>query len=456
MCKCSETTVGGRVDYQYAVKIVCGTIDKQAKDQPLPLGNYKTKINIHNFSRCECVTFRWKVAVGFTHLKVGPVSDFSDATLCADEALEIDYHDILRRVGRDITGHIEGWVVIESPTELDVVAVYGTAASADGTVNAFHTERVAARCLPVCDDFSLDVSTGVSAWEVKSPENGAVFNIATLGQKNPGWADAQPGSLWVRPGTDTADGDYTYKLEFKLCSGFRNPVLDMHLLADNTIMNVSLNGHTILASQAPSNNNFNIPPIQCTANSFFKTGKNVLTITVNNQGMDTGLNVHGSLEVAHGLCAGEPMPLLCCPNIEYNAYLQKFPWESSSAGGWQGWRHDGETAGTTGENRRMEKVKIQLTGCIPPGMGIAYTVRSAPLVGGAQWLETVTNGEETGHLHWRMELVKVDLVNAPINCHLCYRVYMRHNGWGPWVTEGNEAGSSGHNRRIEAIEMKFC
>jgi Clostridial hydrophobic W len=441
MCKCSQISESSKTDFQYAVKIVCGIILKESSGNPLPIGNYKTKVNIHNPSRCECVTFRWKVALGLPHLKVGKISDFSDATLCADEAFEITYDDI------------EGWVVIETPSELDVVAVYGTSGKTAGPINAFHTERVAPRCLPVCDDFHLDISTGVSAWEVKTPSN-ATFNIGTLTSPNQAWK-TQDGSLWIKPGNIEERGDYVYQLKFNLCSGFRNPLLDMNLLADDYIKGVSLNGHTILSSQGPGSN-FNINPIHCSVNQFFKTGENVLTIVVHNAGKrssPTGLCVHGLIDAENGLCPGKAMPLLCCPTIEYNAYVQKFP--LSKTGWWLGWEHDGSTAGTTGQNRRMEKLKIQLTGCIPPGTTLQYDVRSAPLVGGAQWLGPVSEGNEIGNLHWRMEMIKIDLINAPLNCHLLYRVHMRHNGWGPWVTEGSVAGSSGQNRRIEAIEIKF-
>ena len=82
-------------------------------------------------------------------------------------------------------------------------------------------------------------------------------------------------------------------------------------------------------------------------------------------------------------------------------------------------------------------------------------MRSAPLIGGAQWLGPGTEGQEVGNLHWRIEIIQINLINAPLNCHLCYRVHMRHLGWGPWTNEGGQTGSSGLNRRVEAMEIKF-
>lgn len=433
MCNCSSKPENGRVDYQYAVKIVCGLIKEKSADHPLPVGEYKTKVNIHNPSRCECASFRWKVAQGLPGLKIGKVSDFSDASLCADEALEIAESDIRRRLGTDAE-HIEGWVVIETPVELDVVAVYGTAAKQLGTVDAFHTERVKPRCLPVCEDFSLDISTGVSAWEVKGPGTSTVFNTATLSQPYPGWAPAQPGSLWVRPGADETQGDYTYKLNFKLCSGFRNPDLNLGLLADNKIMSVSLNGNSLpFVPALPAGNHFNITPILCSNNQFFKTGINELIIVVKNDGGPTGLNVSGHMEVANGLCPGEPYPLLPCPQVCYQVYdafctfnpftgmfTRVSPSLSTPV-------CEGTMTGSTGGFRRIEQVAMSLTGSIPPGTSIEYRVftRRAKGSGWSAWTNSGLCG--TTGADDAITAIEARLVNAPINCHLRYTIWQRNN-----------------------------
>lgn len=472
MCKCSQTTEAIKIDYQYAAKIVCGSIQKQSKQQPLPIGEYKTKINIHNPSRCDCVTFRWKVAVGFPHLEAGPVSDFSDATLCADEALEIDYTDIKRKVRGDME-HIEGWVVIESPIELDIVAVYGTTATKNGTVNAFHTERVQPRCLAVCDDFHLDISTGVSAWQVNQPSQTNIFNTAILSQPDPAWAGAQPGSIWVRPVAEAA-GDYTYKLEFKLCSGFRNPNLNMSLLADDFIKSVSLNGKQILSSQSPGPN-YNITPIVCSATQFFKTGMNVLLITVHNSGKrknPTGLNIHGFMEVANGLCAGEAYPLLACPGICYqvydayctfNPFLGVVIYRNASL---QSPVCNGTAIGTTGGFRRIEQLGVSLTGSIPPGTYIEYRVFTQHMTssGWSAWTASGLCG--TTGANAPITAIEIRLVNAPVNCHVRYSIWQRKNLVIPMggsqqsiyyydgATAGDAAGSFPYHR-IEAVSIEI-
>jgi hypothetical protein len=148
-----------RLALQYAVKVLCGSSDsrgwfrraidffrgaKSAKAKPdgrFAPGHYFTTVNLHNPGERR-VTARFKVAVALPG-KPGPVSRFVDFKLGADEASSIDCTQLLDRLGvrSDST---DGFIVIESETELDVVAVY-TAAGASGTVETLKTERVPAR-----------------------------------------------------------------------------------------------------------------------------------------------------------------------------------------------------------------------------------------------------------------------------------------------------------------------
>lgn len=127
-----------RVMHQYAAKFVCG---KSGGGIVAP-GSYFTAINVHNPLYSD-VRFRVKVATGLPGLKPGPVSKFHAAQLGPDEALEIDCPDI-HKLAENTADFMKGFVVIESETELDVVAVY-TAAGRDGQVETLHVERVTAR-----------------------------------------------------------------------------------------------------------------------------------------------------------------------------------------------------------------------------------------------------------------------------------------------------------------------
>jgi hypothetical protein len=131
--------------FEYAVKFICGAAIP-AKGQPDPgvvaHGVYYTAINVHNPGK-EPVEFVKKFAQALPGERAGRVSRFFSASLKPDEALEIDCPDLLKLL--DAGGFVKGFAVIQSKSELDVVAVYTAAPSATGTVVTLELERVPAR-----------------------------------------------------------------------------------------------------------------------------------------------------------------------------------------------------------------------------------------------------------------------------------------------------------------------
>ncbi|HYR74730.1 MAG TPA: CARDB domain-containing protein [Pyrinomonadaceae bacterium] len=137
----NQRPVGAQVPhlpFQYAVKFVCGKSPGPGQQQVVATGTYFTAINVHNPFN-DTVKFRKKIAVALPNEKAGKVSPFFDVALKGDEALEIDCDDIYKHMHMNQT-FLKGFVVIESKTELDVVAVY-TAAGASGQVETMHVER---------------------------------------------------------------------------------------------------------------------------------------------------------------------------------------------------------------------------------------------------------------------------------------------------------------------------
>ena len=144
---------------QYAAKFLCGPIRRESDDHdrhrfgddddrwrreagPAAEGIYYTAINLHNPTDRR-TAIRLKVAVALDDGKPGPISRFIDLILGPDEAISIDCRQISKLL-EAMHGFSEGFVVIESDVELDVVAVY-TAAGKDGKVQTLHTDRVPAR-----------------------------------------------------------------------------------------------------------------------------------------------------------------------------------------------------------------------------------------------------------------------------------------------------------------------
>src|SRR3954451_5098852 len=163
----------GREVQQYAVKFVCG----RSEGEIVAPGFYFTAINVHN-PLYRDVRFRVKVAVGLPGLESGPVSKFHDARLGPDGALEIDCPDV-HKLAEYEADFMKGFVVIESATELDVVAVY-TAADRDGQVKTLDIERVPERSRKVggrqvCVTFEAPLAVGTQYGTPAGQSNGDVI-----------------------------------------------------------------------------------------------------------------------------------------------------------------------------------------------------------------------------------------------------------------------------------------
>ncbi|HEU5400148.1 MAG TPA: hypothetical protein VFU86_02255, partial [Terriglobales bacterium] len=134
---------------QYAVKVLCGANggrETQGKsvgtDPRVAPGTYFTAINIHNPGERPVVA-RMKVAVALPNGHPGPISKFFDFKLAPDQVVSIDCAELYERFGVKPI-FTDGFTIIESEAELDVVAVY-TAAGATGKVESVETERVPPR-----------------------------------------------------------------------------------------------------------------------------------------------------------------------------------------------------------------------------------------------------------------------------------------------------------------------
>jgi hypothetical protein len=131
--------------FQYAVKFVCGRSPANAQvTPPVAPGFYFTAINVHNPNPGP-IEFRKKFAQALPNQKAGRVSRLFPASLKEDEAFEVDCPEISR--GLDIRPgvFVKGFVVFQTELEIDVVAVYTTAASAIGNVTSMTAERVPKR-----------------------------------------------------------------------------------------------------------------------------------------------------------------------------------------------------------------------------------------------------------------------------------------------------------------------
>ncbi len=117
---------GGKVNYRYAAKFVCG-LQNDPKDKRLEPGSYSTTVNILNPGGKD-VRFLKQVAVTYPPdpQKQGETYNLGLDPLAPLHALETNCDDIRERAfnGTFPTAYVEGFVVITSPASLDVTAVY--------------------------------------------------------------------------------------------------------------------------------------------------------------------------------------------------------------------------------------------------------------------------------------------------------------------------------------------
>ena len=123
--------------FQYSAKYVCGKGD----DVSVLPGRYLTFINVHNPSPTKELKYRKKFAMSLPEEKPGEISKFFYGLLNADQAMGIDCKNIAKHSGFG-GSFFEGYAVIQSRVELDVVAVY---TAGGDRVDSIHTERVPVR-----------------------------------------------------------------------------------------------------------------------------------------------------------------------------------------------------------------------------------------------------------------------------------------------------------------------
>lgn len=131
-------------------------------------------------------------------------------------------------------------------------------------------------------------------------------------------------------------------------------------------------------------------------------------------------------------------------SIRYRAHVQTY--------GWMGWVRDGEIAGTYGESKRLEGLKID------PPEGVELEV-DAHLQGTGWQTYKITPGNDTligttGESR-RMEAIRIRCLKNATGKSLHYQAHVQVYGWMRPCDEGDMAGTTGISRRLEAIKIWF-
>jgi hypothetical protein len=127
--------------FLYAAKFVCGRSGDNAIVAP---GQYFTAINVHNASPTTAVRYIKRFAIALQEERPGKISEFVLGSLGPDEAMGIDCANIYKHTGTAPGSFLEGYALLYSLSELDVVSIH-TAGPRE--VETLHTERVPVRKL---------------------------------------------------------------------------------------------------------------------------------------------------------------------------------------------------------------------------------------------------------------------------------------------------------------------
>lgn len=130
--------------------------------------------------------------------------------------------------------------------------------------------------------------------------------------------------------------------------------------------------------------------------------------------------------------------------IKYQTHIQDI--------GWQDWKYDGEKAGTEGQSKRLEAIQIKIVDK-QTSISVNYSVHVQDI--GWQNLKTEEKIAGTEGQSKRLEAIKIELLTNIKNLKLKYRVHIQDIGWQDWKDSEEMAGTEGQSKRLEAIQIKL-
>lgn len=134
-------------------------------------------------------------------------------------------------------------------------------------------------------------------------------------------------------------------------------------------------------------------------------------------------------------------------SIRYKTHIQSF--------GWQKWVANGVNSGSRGKAKRLEGIEIMLTGEVAQHYDVVYRVHCQTY----GWMNWVKNGVMAGTSGQakRLEAIQIKLVpkSQVTDMGVTYRTHCQSYGWLNWVADGAASGTTGQSKRLEAIEIQL-
>ena len=131
-------------------------------------------------------------------------------------------------------------------------------------------------------------------------------------------------------------------------------------------------------------------------------------------------------------------------SIEYTTHVQTY--------GWQDYAYDGNMAGTSGEAKRLEAIKIKLSNQKYTG-NVEYKTHIQTY----GWEQEFKKNDEmsgTSGEAKRLEAIEIKLTGEMEKHYdIYYRVHAQTYGWLNWAKNGEKSGTAGYAKRLEGIEI---
>ena len=141
-----------------------------------------------------------------------------------------------------------------------------------------------------------------------------------------------------------------------------------------------------------------------------------------------------------------PKAFVRAPTVSYRTHVQGI--------GWQNYVKNGQTAGTSGQRRRVEAIQIRTENTTLTG-GIQYRthIQNIGWESSSRYNNAVSG--TTGQAK-RLEAIQIQL-NGEVAKYfdVYYRVHAQNFGWLGWAKNGMNAGTEAYGYRLEAIQIKL-
>lgn len=131
--------------------------------------------------------------------------------------------------------------------------------------------------------------------------------------------------------------------------------------------------------------------------------------------------------------------------LKYKPHVQNIGWFNS-------YLVNGQVAGTSGQNLRLEALQFDLQSSI---QGVKVLVQThVQNLGWSDWVDSSQIAGSVGK-GLRLEAIRIKLVGAPANYHVQYQAHVQDIGWQNWVEDGETSGTTGLSKRVEAIKINI-